>query len=68
MDKLIQFNQRIPSRFDGGGRHAETEDIQNEILNWIQNMRKLGISINTSNIIIKGMELYPSFKGINYKT
>ena len=31
-------------------------------------MRKLGISINTSNIIIKTIELYPSFIGKNYKT
>lgn len=31
-------------------------------------MRKLGISINNSNIIIKAIELYPSFKGKNYKT
>ena len=31
-------------------------------------MRKLGISVNTSNTIIKAIKLYPSFKGNNYKT
>ena len=31
-------------------------------------MRKLGISINTANIIIKAIELFPAFKGKNYKT
>ena len=61
-------NQRIRCRFEGGGRHSETEDIENELLNWIQKMRKLGISINTANIIIKAIELFPAFKGKNYKT
>ena len=31
-------------------------------------MRKLGISINTANIIIKAIEIYPSFKEKKYKT
>ena len=29
-------------------------------------MRKLGIAINTANIIIKAIELFPDFKNKNY--
>ena len=71
MDKFIWYikkevNKRDRYKIEPGGRHASTEDIEEKLLYWIQEMRKLGIAINTANIIIKAIELFPDFKNKNY--
>jgi len=53
-----EVNKRTRCKIEPGGRHAITEDIEEELINLIQEMRKIGIAINTSNIIIKAIIIY----------
>ena len=61
-----EVNKRDRCKIEPGGRHASTEDIEGKLIYWIQKMRKLGIAINTANIIIKAINLFPDFNNKNY--
>ena len=57
-----EVNKRTRCKIEPGGRPVDTKDIEEELIYWIQKMRKLGIAINTDNIIIQAINLYPKFK------
>ena len=47
---------------EGGGSLPETFNIEPELIKWICEMRLLDIAINTHEIIIQAIKLYPNMK------
>lgn len=49
-------NKRLKYRLVGGGRNPQTLNIENNLLIWISEMRRLYICINTNLIIYKALD------------
>ena len=69
--QLIDFintekNKRLKYRLVGGGRNPQTLNIENNLLIWISEMRRLDICINTNQIIYKDLELDSKLKNKSY--
>ena len=59
-------NKRLKYRLVGGGRNPQTLNIENNLLIWISEMRRLDICINTNQIIYKALELDSTLKNKSY--
>ena len=49
------------------GRNAETEEVENEVVDWILMNRSLGISVSSWELIIKACSLNNTLKFKNIK-
>ena len=68
---LIEWIQQIPFidetisttkkyRLEGGGRSPNTMDLEEDLIKWVSEQRRLELGITTSEIIYKLIELDPS--------
>ena len=49
------------------GRNAETDEVENEVVDWILMNRSLGISVSSWEVIIKACSLNNTLKFKNIK-
>lgn len=47
-------------------RKPNTIEIEEDLVRWIQKIRKLGIALNSTHIILKAIELFKDFEDKNY--
>lgn len=55
-------NKKNKSRLEGGGRLPSTLGIEENLMKWISEQRKLGIGLATQEIINQSCELEPKQK------
>ena len=55
-------NNKYKSRLEGGGRLPSTLGIEENLIKWISEQRRLGIGITIQEIINKSCELDPKIK------
>ena len=60
----IKFNnlKQSESRFKGAGRKLDSDEYKEALINFIKEERENEISITSSEIIFKTIELIPQFK------
>ena len=51
---------------EGAGRIPDTIDIEEDLIKWVEEQRRLEIAINTNEIIYKAIELDSSLKDKSY--
>ena len=67
MPKLLKLSDKsIKSTLDHG-RKAETDEVENEIVDWILINRSLGVSVSSWEVIIKACSLNNTLKFKNIK-
>ena len=60
------INKKDRNNLPGAGRPSQTKDIENNILEWIYQLRDQGVALTTHEIINYTLTLNPEMKNKSY--